>query len=228
MSDGMTVTDIAALVGMTPRNIRSYQSRGLLFPPQIQDRKARYTGAHVARLELIASLQREGFTLAAIKRLLEHPDSYASVIDERRRRFRDKTSDMPASVPVTELSLAAVDTKQRAALIEHGLLWQHEGGLRTHTLLAGMSRTLREQGVSGELITELLLDVAKVGTQVGAVLCGRIGAETVPAAGATHAASAQRRADLALLGAQLLATGFGVTCARAATAEGTASRPPRR
>ncbi len=228
MSDGMSVTDIAALMGMTPRNIRSYQSRGLLFPPQIHGRKARYTGAHVARLELIASLQREGFTLAAIKRLLEHPDSYASVIDERRRRFRDRSSDMAASVPVTELSLAALHPEQRAALIEHGLVWQHEGGLRTHTLVAGMSRTLREQGVSGELITELLLDVAKVGTQLGAVLCGRIRAETVVDARATQAASAQRQADLALLGAQLLATGFEVTCARAATAGGAASRQPRR
>jgi len=95
MTQGPTVTDLASLVGMTPRNIRAYQSRGLLFPPQIHGRKARYTAAHVARLEHIASLQREGFTLAAIKRLLEHPDSYASVIDERRRRFRDDTSDMP-------------------------------------------------------------------------------------------------------------------------------------
>jgi hypothetical protein len=135
---------------------------------------------------------------------------------------------MAASVPVTELSLAALHPEQRAALIEHGLVWQHEGGLRTHTLVAGMSRTLREQGVSGELITELLLDVAKVGTQLGAVLCGRIRAETVVDARATQAASAQRQADLALLGAQLLATGFEVTCARAATAGGAASRQPRR
>ena len=224
----MTVTDIAALVGMTPRNIRAYQSRGLLFPPQIHGRKARYTGAHVARLELIGSLQREGFTLAAIKRLLEHPDSYASVIDERRRRYRDKSSDMPPSVPVTELSLEAVDPQQRAALIEHGLLWQHHGGLRTHTLLAGMSRTLHEQGVSGDLITELLLDVAKTGTRIGAVLATRVRAGAGADAGAPQAGSAQRHADLALLAAQLLATGFEVTCARAATAEATASRRPRR
>ncbi len=135
---------------------------------------------------------------------------------------------MAASVPVTELSLAALHPEQRAALIEHGLVWQHEGGLRTHTLLAGMSRTLREQGVPGELITELLLEVAKVGTQLGAVLCGRIRAGTIADASATQVANGQHQADLALLAAQLLATGFEVTCARAATAEGTASRRPRR
>ena len=54
MAEGMTVTELADAVGMTPRNIRAYQSRGLLFPPTISGRVALYSGAHVARLELIA------------------------------------------------------------------------------------------------------------------------------------------------------------------------------
>src|SRR5687767_1896058 len=169
-TDGLTVTDLASLVGMTPRNIRAYQSRGLLFPPQIHGRKARYTGAHVARLELIGSLQREGFTLAAIKRLLEHPDSYGSVIDERRRRFRNDSSDMPSSVPVTELSMSTLDPAHREALVEHGLVWQHQSGLHTPTLVAGMSRTLREHGVPRELITELLVETAQAGSRIGTLL----------------------------------------------------------
>ena len=224
MGDGMTVTDLAALVGMTPRNVRAYQSRGLLFPPQIHGRKARYTGAHVARLELIGSLQREGFTLAAIKRLLEHPDSYGSVIDERRRRFRNDSSDMPSSVPVSELSLSALDPAHREALVEHGLVWHQKSGLHTHTLVAGMSRTLREHGVPRELITELLVETAQAGSRIGTLLARRVrdvarDAELVP----SPASGDQRRADLALLTAQLLATGFEVTCARAAAAKGPAS-----
>jgi DNA-binding transcriptional MerR regulator len=214
MGTGLTVTDLASLVAMTPRNIRAYQSRGLLFPPQIYGRKARYTAAHVARLELIASLQREGFTLAAIKRLLEHPDSYASVIDERRRRFRDETSDMPASVPVSELTMSAMEPERRAALIENGLVWEQDGVMRTHTLLAGMSRTLQHQGVSPELIGELLIEVAQAGSRIGGVLATRVG-EVESGGGSPE--GRQRRADIALLTAQLLATGFEVTCARAAT-----------
>ena len=216
MRDGLTVTDIASLVGMTPRNIRAYQSRGLLFPPQIYGRKARYTAAHVARLQLIASLQREGFTLAAIKRLLEHPASYASVIDERRRRFRDDTSDMPASVPVSQLTMSAMDPKRRAALIEHGLVWEQHGVMLTHTLLAGMSRTLQHHGVSAELIGELLIDVAQAGSRIGGVLAVRVG-EVESGEKSASQDGHQRRADIALLTAQLLATGFEVTCARAAT-----------
>ena len=228
MTDGLTVTDLASLVGMTPRNIRAYQSRGLLFPPQIYGRKARYTAAHVARLQLIASLQREGFTLSAIKRLLEHPDSYASVIDERRRRFRDDTSDMPASVPVSELTMSAMEPKRRAALIEHGLVWEQHGVMRTHTLLAGMSRTLQTHGVSAELIGELLIEVAQAGSRIGGVLATRV-REVEPAKGSESRDGHQRQADITLLTAQLLATGFEVTCARAATtgADRLSPRPRR-
>jgi DNA-binding transcriptional MerR regulator len=218
MSEGPTVTDLAAMVGMTPRNIRAYQSRGLLFPPEIHGRRARYTAAHVARLQLISSLQREGFTLASIKRLLEHPDSYASVIDERRRRFRDDSSDIPGSVPVSDLTMAAIDPKRRADLIEHGLLWEQHGVMRTHTLLAGMSRTLSDHGVSADLIGELLIEVAQAGSRIGTVLATRV--HDVDAGAATRNGH-QRRTDLTLLTAQLLATGFEVTCVRAATTSDT-------
>ena len=215
-TDGLSVIDLASLVGMTPRNVRAYQSRGLLFPPQIHGRKARYTAAHVARLTLIASLQREGFSLSAIKRLLEHPDSYGSVIEERRRRFRDDTSDMPPSVPVSELSMSGLDPDRRAALIEHGLLWEQQGVMRTHTLLAGMSRTRNDHGVSAELIGELLIEVAQAGSRIGGVLADRVRA-VESGIGSGSPDGHQRRADIALLTAQLLATGFEVTCARAAT-----------
>ena len=102
MAEGMTVTELADTVGMTPRNIRAYQSRGLLFPPSISGRVALYSGAHVARLELIASLQREGFTLAAIKRLITTPSSYSAIVADRRRRFRDGSSDIVRTVPIPE------------------------------------------------------------------------------------------------------------------------------
>jgi len=75
MSDSLTINQLAGMVGMTARNIRAHQSRGLVHSPRIEGRLARYGSDHVARLELISSLQREGFTLAAIKRLIDTPDS---------------------------------------------------------------------------------------------------------------------------------------------------------
>ena len=67
----MTIDQLAQRTRLTVRNIRAYQSRGLLQPPELRGRTGYYGDAHVARLELIRELQSEGFNLEAIKRLIE-------------------------------------------------------------------------------------------------------------------------------------------------------------
>jgi DNA-binding transcriptional MerR regulator len=67
----MTIDELARRTGMTVRNIRAHQSRGLLQPPDIEGRTGYYGPEHVARVELIAEMQADGFNLASIKRLLE-------------------------------------------------------------------------------------------------------------------------------------------------------------
>lgn len=63
----LTIDQLAARAGMTVRNVRSHVSRGLLPPPQLRGRTAYYDSDHLARLQLIAGLQRQGFSLAAIE-----------------------------------------------------------------------------------------------------------------------------------------------------------------
>jgi DNA-binding transcriptional MerR regulator len=67
----MTIEELARRSGMTVRNIRAHQSRGLLPPPEMRGRTGFYGAEHLDRLRLIASLQSQGFNLAAIGRLLE-------------------------------------------------------------------------------------------------------------------------------------------------------------
>jgi len=67
----LTIDALAHLTGMTVRNIRAHQSRGLLQPPSIEGRTGYYGPEHVARIELISEMQADGFNLAAIKKLLE-------------------------------------------------------------------------------------------------------------------------------------------------------------
>jgi DNA-binding transcriptional MerR regulator len=67
----MTIDELARRIGMTVRNIRAHQSRGLLPPPQVRGRTGYYGPEHVARLELIQELQADGFNLDLIRRLLE-------------------------------------------------------------------------------------------------------------------------------------------------------------
>lgn len=53
------------------RNLRNYQSRGLIPPPQVQGRVGYYGAEHLAQLQLIRSMQDRGFNLTAIGHLLE-------------------------------------------------------------------------------------------------------------------------------------------------------------
>jgi DNA-binding transcriptional MerR regulator len=67
----MTIDRLARKTGMTARNIRAHQSRGLLPPPEVRGRVGYYGPEHVARLELIKEMQADGFNLEAISKLLE-------------------------------------------------------------------------------------------------------------------------------------------------------------
>jgi DNA-binding transcriptional MerR regulator len=69
----LTVEQLAYETGMSVRNIRNHQSRGLLPAPEVRARTGYYGPAHVARLRLIQEMQAEGFKLSAISRLIgEH------------------------------------------------------------------------------------------------------------------------------------------------------------
>jgi DNA-binding transcriptional MerR regulator len=67
----LTIDQLAQRTGMTVRNIRAHQSRGLLPPPEVEARTGYYDSEHVARIKLIQEMQAEGFNLKAIERLIE-------------------------------------------------------------------------------------------------------------------------------------------------------------
>jgi DNA-binding transcriptional MerR regulator len=69
--DELTIDELAQRTGVTVRNIRAHQSRGLLPPPEVRSRTGYYGPEHVARLQLIREMQADGFNLRAIERLLE-------------------------------------------------------------------------------------------------------------------------------------------------------------
>jgi DNA-binding transcriptional MerR regulator len=66
-----TIDELARSSGVTVRNIRAYQARGLLPSPQVKARTGYYGPGHQARLELIQELQSEGVKLDTIKKLLD-------------------------------------------------------------------------------------------------------------------------------------------------------------
>ena len=73
----MTIDALARETGMTVRNIRAHQSRGLLPPPQVRARTGYYGPEHVTRLRLVQELQGNGYNLAAIKDLVTRSEGSA-------------------------------------------------------------------------------------------------------------------------------------------------------
>jgi DNA-binding transcriptional MerR regulator len=68
---GLRIEAAAQLTGLSTRNIRAYQSLGLLPHPQLEGRVGRYDADHVDRLRAIGRLQAQGFSLAGIKVLFD-------------------------------------------------------------------------------------------------------------------------------------------------------------
>ena len=65
-----SIDELARAGNSTVRNVRAYQDRGLLPPPQRRGRNGIYTQDHLARLRLIGRLLERGYTLANIAELI--------------------------------------------------------------------------------------------------------------------------------------------------------------
>jgi DNA-binding transcriptional MerR regulator len=66
-----TVDELARLAGVTTTTVRLYQGKGLLPGPEIRGRVGFYGPPHLARLRLVGALRRRGFSLAAIRALVD-------------------------------------------------------------------------------------------------------------------------------------------------------------
>src|ERR1700750_3195224 len=116
-ADGkMTIGELAERTGMTIRNIRAHQTRGLLPPPEVQGRTGYYTDQHVARIELTREMQAEGLNLEAIRRVLESTGgSSKEMVDFARAvraPFEDESSEIFAPADfAAQWSVDSVDDK---------------------------------------------------------------------------------------------------------------------
>lgn len=106
MTTHLTIEEVAGRSGITVRNIRAYQTRGLLPPPALKGRTGVYNDSHVARLRLIKEMQASGFGLKAIKTLLEAapPGAEEEVLRFERALLAPWSSEEPEIVPVAELA----------------------------------------------------------------------------------------------------------------------------
>jgi DNA-binding transcriptional MerR regulator len=89
----MTIGELARRTGMTIRNIRAHQTRGLLPPPEVHGRTGYYNEDHVARIELTREMQAEGLNLEAIRRVLESSEGASQEMVDFARAVRAPFED---------------------------------------------------------------------------------------------------------------------------------------
>jgi DNA-binding transcriptional MerR regulator len=109
----LTIEQLAAQSGMTVRNIRSHQARGLMSPPEVRVRVGYYGPEHLAQLQMIRNLQDEGFNLGGIKRLLDDTEGTA----DRLLRFKEALSEV-ADERAETLTIAQLGRRFRTSAEE--------------------------------------------------------------------------------------------------------------
>ena len=102
--DALTIDELARRTGMTVRNIRAHQSRGLLPPPTLRGRTGYYGAHHVARIEQIRDLQSEGFNLEGIRKLLESAGGEGDEVLRLARAIREPFDEPGREVTAADLA----------------------------------------------------------------------------------------------------------------------------
>lgn len=117
----MTIGELARRTGMTVRNIRAHQTRGLLPPPEVQGRTGYYNEEHVARIELTREMQAEGLNLEAIRRVLESTGGTSKEMVDFARAVRAPFEDETPEIFEAKEFAAAWGVKELdPKLLRHG------------------------------------------------------------------------------------------------------------
>ena len=157
--DELTIDELARRTGMTVRNIRAHQSRGLLPPPEVRGRTGYYGPDHVARIELIQGLQADGFNLKLIKRLVDTSDRVGEDVLQFARAVRRPFADeQPRQIERAEMTRRwGVDDPallQRA--IDLGVVRElDDGSLEESPRLGRVTAELAALGISAEAALEV-------------------------------------------------------------------------
>ncbi len=173
-SEPITVDELARRAGTTTRNVRNYQTLGLLPPPTMAGRVGHYGEGHLARLRVIARLQDRGFSLSAIAALLQAWEDGRGLADVLgfEQVLTEPWSEEPAEVISAEELLrlfpeAAEEPALAARAVELGLVVPEDDAFRLPSpSLVRAGAELVDVGVplavTQEEVADLRADMARV------------------------------------------------------------------
>ena len=121
----LTVTELAADLGVTPRAIRFYEDKGLIDPGRVGATRV-YTPRERARMLLILRGKRLGFSLAEIKDFLDlyavdprHLEQKRALLAGVRKRIAE-LEEMRVSVQRTLAELRSVEAQVADEIASEG------------------------------------------------------------------------------------------------------------
>jgi len=137
-TEGLTIDQLAQRAGITTRNVRAYQERGLLPPPRKVGRTGYYDDGHLGRLRMICGLLERGYSLAAIADLLgawERGGDVGELLGLERALGRPWSEETPVHLSATELvAMFPVDAKALQRAIALGIVELESGGVKVPSM----------------------------------------------------------------------------------------------
>jgi DNA-binding transcriptional MerR regulator len=160
---------LAALVGMTARNVRAYQARGLMPGPTILGRVGYYDAHHVARLRLIQHLRDSGLNLDGIKYLMKSPSTFAALIRQYNAEVQERNVSLYVPLRGEVLKgMRAVDARLPESYVRYGLVVRvPDGGFLVHASMLSTGEELYRKGIPAIALHRLALDVSSAAEQIG-------------------------------------------------------------
>ncbi len=155
-----TIDELARTANTTVRNVRAYQDRGLLAPPEKRGRVGFYSEDHLSRLKLIGQMLGRGYTLNNIQEMLDAIDKgydLRQLLGLTHAITSPWTDEVPKNFNPVHLATMFGTNLSRGALaktIELGLL--EPDGLRYRAPSPKILHAGAEMAAAGVPLIELL------------------------------------------------------------------------
>lgn len=176
-----TIEELTVRSNTSTRNVRAFQTRGLLHGPSVVGRRGFYDASHVERIALIRKLQERGYKLAAIASLLKRWEAGGrtnEVLELQSTLLAPMSADAPASLTAEALAaqvpflVAEPAMKRRAERLGLFVAEQENAFRVPSTTLLRMAIELHGLGLSGERILDELAALRLEGERLAAQMRG--------------------------------------------------------
>ena len=169
-----SIDELARLAGTTVRNVRLYQERGLLPPPERRGRVGLYGPSHLDRLRLVLALIARGYPMAAIRELLEawsERRTLGEVLGFEEALAQPFTDEQPRTFSLDELAALFPDADEDAVerAVASGVLVPAEDGFVAPVpALLEVGRELMADGVPLPAVLDVAAEITTASDRLAA------------------------------------------------------------